>query len=152
MWLYFWELQTWEIIEPKNKRSLEQIPIAWLRVFSVLAASKSFIQALTRLPIDTTQCQNLCLSSICHICYLAQPECKSLEIEVEDISNDRLLFSERELLTVRSSLCAEGYSSGAFREGMVFDVTGVSSSAVASELTVIEGLKGKLEPPFVFEY
>jgi hypothetical protein len=46
---------------------------------------------------------------------------------------------------------AEGYSSGMFREGMVFDVKGLSSSVVALELARTKRLKGKLKPPFVFE-
>jgi hypothetical protein len=35
---------------------------------TALAGSESLVQALTRLPIDITHCQNLSLSSCCVVC------------------------------------------------------------------------------------
>jgi hypothetical protein len=42
------------------------IPLTSSRILNALAGSESLVEALTRLPIDTTQCQNLCLSSQLH--------------------------------------------------------------------------------------
>jgi hypothetical protein len=39
------------------------IPLTSSRILNALAGSESLVEALTRLPIDITQCQNLCLSS-----------------------------------------------------------------------------------------
>jgi hypothetical protein len=81
---------------------------------------------------------------ICHICHLAQPGRKSSQIEVKDISDDCLLFVRSKLTAVGGSLCAKGQSLGAMGERAAFDVKGLSSGPVASELAGFIGFKGKL--------
>jgi hypothetical protein len=49
------------------------------------------------------------------------------------------------------SVRSEWHFFSAFVELSVFDIRGLSSSAVASEMAGIKGQKGKLESPFVFK-
>jgi hypothetical protein len=76
---------------------------------------------------------------------------EAARIEVEYVSDDRLLFSARELKARRRSFCARGDSFGAFSKSTVIDGKRRRSSAVASELAGVESLEGKLESPFALE-
>jgi hypothetical protein len=75
---------------------------------------------------------------------------ESSRVEVEDVSDDRLLFGARELTEGRGSFWAKGCSFVAFSESTVINSKGPCSCAEASEFAGSKSFKGKEESTFVF--
>jgi hypothetical protein len=62
----------------------------------------------------------------------------------KDISENRLSFSRSEIQAVRGSFCAKGRPLSAIKGRAAFDLKGISSNPMASELTRFIGFKGNL--------
>ena len=68
---------------------------------------------------------------------------KSSRIKVKNVSDNRLLFSARELLTVRCSFLSKLSFVGAIRKPLIGHVEQLGSASEATKLASVKGLKSK---------
>jgi hypothetical protein len=85
---------------------------------------------------------------ISHICYLTQPGRESSRIEVEDISDDRLLFGCSKLLSAVASFKDMRDSVVLASQCRMRYVKRLSSALEASKLSYSIGRTGKLDSAF----